>query len=418
MIDWREGRKRRAERAAGLRRPYLLHVFSNFVPTGPELRTVALIGAFGDAFRHGVVSMDGRTTAAERLPAGVDVRILPSPPRAGSLATARRLGRLLIDERPDLVLTYNWGAFDMLLAEAIGIAGKGRPGRRVIHHEEGFNQDEADSFKLRRVIARRFVLPTAHCVIVPSERLERVAREVWKLPDNRIRLIPNGIRLDAFPPADRNTGLRDRLGIPREALVVGTAGSLRPVKNHLRLLEAAARTPGVHLLLVGDGEERPALEARAAAPDLAGRVCFAGYQADPAPCYRAMDVFALTSNSEQMPVSLLEAMAAGLPALATDVGDVRAMLPPEQGPLVVPLPAGLAAGEPDGTTAAALAVRLAELAADPARRRGLGQANRRRVEERFSFEGMCRAYLEVYQSALLQARPGRASTPVLRSESH
>jgi hypothetical protein len=84
MIDWREGRKRRAERAAGLRRPYLLHVFSNFVPTGPELRTVALIGAFGDAFRHGVVSMDGRTTAAERLPEGVDVRILPSPPPAGS----------------------------------------------------------------------------------------------------------------------------------------------------------------------------------------------------------------------------------------------------------------------------------------------------------------------------------------------
>ncbi|HEX2644180.1 MAG TPA: glycosyltransferase [Thermoanaerobaculia bacterium] len=412
MIDWREDRTGKtggSRAAADLRRPYLLHVFSNFVPTGPELRTVALMGAFGDSFRHGVVSMDGRTTAAERLPAGVDVRLLPSPPRAGSFATARRLGRLLIDERPDLVLTYNWGAFDMLLAEAIGIAGKGRPGRRVIHHEEGFNQDEADSFKLRRVIARRFVLPTAHCVVVPSERLERVAREVWKLPESRVRHIPNGIRLDAFPPADPDSRepLRGRLGIPREALVVGSAGSLRPVKNYLRLLEAAARTPGVHVLLVGDGEERPALTARAAAPDLAGRVHLAGYQADPAPYYRAMDVFALTSNSEQMPVCLLEAMAAALPAVATDVGDVRVMLPPEQSPLVVPLPTNPAASGSDGTTVTALAARLAELAADPARRRGLGQANRRRVEERFSFEGMCRAYLEVYQSALLQGRSSR-----------
>ena len=76
-------------------RAHLLHVFSNFVPTGPELRTVALIGAFGGEFRHSILSMDGRVSAAERLPAGVEVKLLPSPPRAGSLATAWRLRRLL-----------------------------------------------------------------------------------------------------------------------------------------------------------------------------------------------------------------------------------------------------------------------------------------------------------------------------------
>jgi glycosyltransferase involved in cell wall biosynthesis len=373
---------------------------------------VALIGAFGSTFRHSIISMDGRTTAADRLPPGADVRLLPAPPRGGSLATARRLRQVLRAEQPDLVLTYNWGAFDMLLAA--GSLGY----HRLIHHEEGFNQDEAQSFKLRRVLARRLVLPTAHCLVVPSQRLERIAQEVWKIPAARVRCIPNGIRLDAFTPAlpeDTAPELRDRLGIPRDAVVAGSVGSLRPVKNYLRLLEAAARasartSSGVHVLLVGDGEERAALEARAAAPELAGRVHFAGYQADPAPYLRAMDIFSLTSDSEQMPVSLLEAMASGLPAVATDVGDVRIMLPPEQGDLLVPVgpEAGLSA-------AGALAARLSALATDPDRRRRLGEANRRRVEERFSFAGMCQAYLEVYHSALLS---GGGKTPVLRSVPH
>lgn len=366
--------------------PHLLHVFSNFVPTGPELRTVELIRAFGRDFRHSIVSMDGRMGAAERLPPDADVRLLPSPPKAGSLATARRLRRMVREERPDLVLTYNWGAFDMLLA------ARSAGFRRVIHHEEGFNADEAERFKRRRVWARRLVLPGAAALVVPSERLHGIAVGLWRLPPERIRLIPSGIHLDRFTPSpgDGNPELRDRLGIPRRALVVGTAGSLRPVKNHLRLLEAAAGRD-VHVLLVGDGQERPALESRAAAPDLAGRVCFAGYQERPAPFYRAMDIFALTSDSEQMPMALLEAMASALPVVSTDVGDVRAMLPPEQARFVVP---------PGSAAAAAVAGRLADLARSPDLRRQLGALNRKRVEERYSSKAMCAAYRKVYDSTL------------------
>jgi glycosyltransferase involved in cell wall biosynthesis len=366
--------------------PHLLHVFSNFVPSGPEIRTVRLIGALGNEFHHSIVSMDGRTDAAALLPAGVDVRLLPSPPKAGSLATARRLRRLLLAERPDLVLTYNWGAFDMLLA------ARSAGFRRVIHHEEGFNEDEAESFKLRRVLARRLVLPGAHRVVVPSQRLREVATNLWKLAPERVRLIPNGIDPTAFPPADGNPALRQRLGLPVDSLVVGTVGGLRPVKNQLRLLDAcAAAGPGVHALLVGEGEERPALEARAQREDLAGRICFAGHQDDPAPFLQAMDVFVLTSDSEQMPVCLLEAMAASLPVVATDVGDVRTVLPPEQARYLVP---------PGPEAAAGLAQGIADLARDPAARERLGAANRRRVEESFTFDGMCAAYREIYHSAL------------------
>jgi len=369
-----------------VRIPHLLHVFSNFVPTGTELRTIQVIGSFGREYRHSIVSMDGRTEAAERLPAGLDVRLLPNPPKAGSFATARRLRRLLLEEKPDLVLTYNWGAFDMLLAARSTGFG------RVLHHEEGFNEDEATSFKRRRVFARRLVLPRVHRVVVPSRKLLSIATGLWKLPAERVRLIPNGIRLASFTAAEGNPELRRRLGIPLDVLVAGAVGSLRPVKNYLRLLEAAAAVPEAHVLLVGEGEERPALEARAARPDLAGRVHLAGYQADPAPFYRAMDVFALTSDSEQMPVCLLEAMASALPAVSTDVGDVKAILPPDQADFLAP---------PDGQAAAALARAISRLAGDPAARRRLGAANRRRVEEGFSFEAMCAAYREIYHSALV-----------------
>lgn len=368
------------------RRPHLLHVFSNFVPTGPELRTVELIAAFGDELRHSIVSMDGQTGAAERLPAGAPVRLLPNPPKAGTLATARRLRRLLREAAPDLVLTYNWGAFDALLAaRSLGL-------RRVIHHEEGFNADEAESFKPRRVLARRLVLPSVFRLVVPSHRLRRIALDLWNLPAGQVERIPNGIRPDLFGPADGNPALRRRLGIPEGAPVAGAVGSLRPVKNFLRLLESAAAAPGVHVLLVGEGEERPALEARASRPDLAGRVHLAGYQADPAPFYRAMDLFAITSDSEQMPVCLLEAMASSLPVVATDVGDLPEVLPPGQRPFLVPLTAAGVERE--------LAARITRLAADPAVRHDLGQANRQRVEESYTAEAMCAAYRELYHAAL------------------
>jgi glycosyltransferase involved in cell wall biosynthesis len=368
--------------------PHLLHVFPNFVPTGPELRTIELVGAFGRAFRHSIVSMDGRTSAAERLPPDVDVRLLSSPPKAGSLATARRLRRLLHQEGPDLVLTYNWGAFDMLLA------ARSAGFRRVIHHEEGFNEDEAETFKRRRIWARRLAVPGAAAVVVPSERLQRIARELWKLPPERVRLISNGIRLDRFAPADGNPALRARLGIPSDALVVGTVGSLRAVKNHARLMEAVARAaatvPHLCLLLVGDGEERQALEARALALDLAGRICFAGYQEAPAPFYQAMDLFALSSDSEEMPVALLEAMASSLPVASTDVGDVCAMLPAGQSRFLVPVSAD----------ATGLAGRIAELAGLPHLRRELGASNRSRAEERYSFDVLCSNYRTLWESVL------------------
>ncbi len=369
--------------------PHLLHVFSTFVPAGPESRAVRLIEGVGHEFRHTIVAMDGRTDAAQLLSGKFDVRIAEPPPRAGSLATLRRMRSMLVELRPQALLTYNWGAFDAVLA-----ARSLRYGR-VIHHEDGFNVDEAQEFKARRVWARRLVLPRVHRVIVPSRRLERIARETWKLAADHVLCVPNGIDMARFQPADGRPSLRHKLGIPSRAPVVGWVGHLRPEKNPLRFLKAAARVDaelGAHFLVLGDGAERAACEELAAkTPTLYGRTHFVGHVADPREHYRAMDLFCISSDTEQMPIALVEAMASALPVVSTDVGDVRAMLAPEQDPWILPLD--------DRETAWPLAEKLTALLRDSEARTRLGRANRAKALADYDFGAMLDAHRGVWRSA-------------------
>jgi glycosyltransferase involved in cell wall biosynthesis len=150
-------------------------------------------------------------------------------------------------------------------------------------------------------------------------------------------------------------------------VVIGTVAALRPRKNIARLIRAlasACRWVPARLVIVGDGPERPALEALAAAEGIGGKVEFAGHRADPAALYAGFDIFALSSDTEQMPLSVLEAMASGLPVAATDVGDVADMLDAANRRYVV--------AHEDG----ALADALAALAARSDLRAALGAANR------------------------------------------
>ncbi len=370
--------------------PRLLHVFATFTAAGPQVRTTKLMQALGPEFAHSVISMDGRVDARELLPADFPLEILPPPPRANTLKTALFMRRRLRELSPDLVLTYNWGAIDTALAVRAG------PRRPLIHHEDGFRPDEAHGRKLHRSTFRRLVLPAAHRVIVISQTLRDVALREWKLSPDLVAYVPNGIRADTFPPRDGNPALRAELGIPADAVVVGAVGHLRPEKNLPRLLWAAERAiehANVHVLLLGEGPERERLQSLAARPPLAGRVHFAGYRPDPRECYRAMDVFALSSDTEQMPIALLEAMACGLPAIGTDVGDVRAMLPDEDRYLVVPFRRGVTAC-PD------LAEVLLELATDADKRAAVGRRNRARVESEYDEARMVATYRELYRAAL------------------
>lgn len=348
-----------------------------------------LMDAFGDRFRHTVVAADGNTEAMG-IVRSANVKTLPWEPPEGPMAGVRFCRDLLQRVEPDLLLTYNWGSMDAVLA-----ARSARLNRHV-HHEDGFNADEADRLHSRRNWARRVSLRSTD-LVVPSENLLRIARKTWRL--SRSHLIPNGIDADRFRrEAAAGAAFREAHGIPADAFVLGAVGHLRPVKNFPRLVRAAAHAPfpadrpGV-VCVVGEGPERGAIEAAAAAAAAEGRVqvVLTGHLTELAAAYSAFDAMAITSDSEQQPVSLLEAMAAEVPVVATDVGDVSQTLPPEARVFVVPLGARVEAD---------LASAIGRLASAAEQRGELARVGLERVRERYSLDAMVATYGELYEGAL------------------
>jgi L-malate glycosyltransferase len=258
----------------------------------------------------------------------------------------------------------------------------------LIHHEDGFNADELVRQKMARVLFRRAMLGAAYKLVVPSERLERIARKVWHQPVRHVRRIANGIPLERFgpPEPDAIPGFRRAPG----DVVVGTMAGLRAVKNLPRLVRAFARSGAAgRLVIVGEGPERDAILAAAQAEGVADRLLLPGFLADPARYVGHFDVFALSSDSEQFPISLIEAMAAGLPVVATDVGDIRSMVASENRRYVLPV-----------EDEAAFADALGRLIANRDIRYRLGSANRAMAWERYGEKAMISAYAALYGEAI------------------
>lgn len=364
---------------------HFCHILASFDPGGFELRTVGVMNALGGRVRHTIVATNGAYGAADCISPGVSVDILPPPPGKGRLWYAAPIARLLTRVHPDLVLTYNWGAIDGVLGALIaGVCP-------VLHAEDGFGPEEAHALKMRRVLARRVLLKRVHGIVVPSRVLMNIARDRFRIPPTKLIYIPNGVDTDRFRPgSDRQW--RQAHGIPDDAVLCGTVGRLRPEKNLELLLRAFARVdlPRLRLAIAGDGPDRADLERQARAHGLDGRVAFAGNLTDPAPFYRALDFFVMSSVTEQMPVALLEAMACGLPVLATDVGDIREMLNGNVTPgTLVP-----------SQNVDAYVSGLMELATDVKLRTTSGCKNRQTVLDRYTATGMVARYRATYEAAM------------------
>ena len=371
----------------------ILHAHSTFALGGKEARAVRLMNAFGGAAEHVVISgMPDQLSARDAIDRSLRVDFPDGAPSLSGSPGAR-LWSLARYMRPfDLVLTYNWGAFDMVMARRMFAGAMKLP--PLVHHEDGFNQDEAKQLKPGRNLYRRLGLSAAHRLVVPSEQLEAMAARAWRQPAQRIRRIPNGIPVERFarPPAENAIpGLRRRDG----EIVIGTVAGLRPVKNLPRLVRAfaAMRTEAARLVIVGQGPESERIVTEARRLGVGDRLILPGFLADPARYLGMFDIFALSSNSEQFPISLVEAMAAGLPAVCTGVGDIRAIVSADNRPLIV---------EPEdeaGFTAA-----LDSLADRPDLRRTIGLANRERAAAEYEEQHMIESYARLYGEAIRRPR--------------
>ena len=362
----------------------LLHVLPTFGIGGTELRVASLINGLGPDLSHFILPLNGATAAYAMLTHPKQAEIVPPPNRNGSLNYFLGLRRVLKSLSPELLLTYNWGSIDAVIAARLGNVCP------VILNECGFGIDEAVHLNPKRMLTRRVLLNTIHTTIVVSSVLRDVALNRYRIRPDKVRLIRTGVDTQRFSPRP-NPELRARLSLPEGYLVFGYVGGLRPEKHPQFLMKAyaAARIPHSRLLLVGDGQERTSLQHLAGDLAIENETVFAGMVSDTSPYFGAIDVFLMSSATEQTPNALLEAMAAGLPAVCTDVGDIAEILDCRSVPVIVK------AGDLQGYVRA-----LKSLAASPSVRQQLGKTNRHRCLLNYSQERMVQEYREAYFSAL------------------
>jgi glycosyltransferase involved in cell wall biosynthesis len=211
------------------------------------------------------------------------------------------------------------------------------------------------------------------------------------VPVHKLEVVPNGIDTSRFPSRVDRNALRATIGIPPTSPVIGTLGRFDEIKRQDRLIHGFERAlrqiTDAHLLLVGDGPLGGDLCRLTKKLGIEGRVHFVGYQTRPEDYLSTMDVFALTSQSEGMPLAILEAWASGLPVVVTRVGGLTELVEDDRTGLLV-----------DPEDEVSLAEALVGLIADPTRARRFGGEGRRCVESRYSLRRMCQEYHRLYLS--------------------
>ena len=282
------------------------------------------------------------------------------------------LGKRLWTNPPDLLMLLTvipniWGRLAGRLAKVPVIVGNCRGGAAPWRQHE------------------RFLWPAADHILCNSQILKDFLVSRYGLPPDRLTVVPNGVDTDFFQPGNN--------GKSEGSQVLLSVARLVPDKDHDTLLTAFGRLaqghPGARLWLVGNGPRREVLEQKVSDLGLAGRVKFLPATQDIRQLYRQADVFVLSSVAEALPNVVLEAMAAGLPVVATRVGGLpEAVVPEDTGLLVSPR-------DVTGLTAA-----LGRLLDDPGARRNLGRRGRERVLQQFSFEAMVSRHEEVWARLL------------------
>lgn len=350
---------------------------------------------------HGVLVVAGRIPPGEESlehlagELAVPYRHLPSLQRelspAADTRTVAELRKLLRTERPDVLHTHTSKAGATGRVAAL-LAGRARP-PVIVHQFHGHVLTEyfdPGREQLYRLVERALARSSGALVAVSTEVRDDLVRLGVAAPE-KIRVIAYGFDLDRRLAAapDAGAATRRRLGIGADAFVAGWAGRLTQIKRPLDLVRVATTVAGTTLVLAGDGELRPDVERLAAELGVGGRVHLLGYVDRVAELYASFDAFLLTSANEGTPVVAIEALAAGVPVVATDAGGTRTVVDDGETGFVVPV------GD-----VASLAARLERLRDEPGLRDRFAAAGRRRMRERFSTSRMADEVDALYRELL------------------
>lgn len=366
----------------------ILHVIDSLAVGGMERVVIDVVNGLDQArFEQMVCCLSRRGEAAALLREGIRCIDLGKGAKADRLMPLK-IARAIRQAEPDIVHSQSWSGVDTAIAKLM------TPGVKLVHSEHGRHVPYLQAESLKRKIARRGLYHLADAVFAISAEVRAFYCRETGFSASRMLVIPNGIDARRMDEASRS-GAREEFGIAADDFVIGTVARLDATKNTMMLIRAFAKlqrgqqNPDLKLLIVGDGAERVALESYAAKHGLNRAIIFTGQRQDVSHLLGAMNVFALSSLSEGMPLTVLEAMAAWLPVVATNVGALPEMVEDGATGFLI---------EPENEMA--MAERLALFQQNRALAKSFGEAARRKVEREFSLGQMLRQYADLYLSVL------------------
>jgi sugar transferase (PEP-CTERM/EpsH1 system associated) len=359
--------------------PLVAHVIHRLDVGGMENGLVNLINRMPpDRYRHAIVSLTDRTDFAKRI-ARDDVAIVTLGKKPGhDPGLYLRLLRTFLRLRPAIVHTRNLATIEAVVPAALA----GVPCR--VHGEHGRDVQDPDGTNRRYRWLRRALSPLVHRFIAVSRQLESYLLEGIGVPSARVARIVNGVDVERFRPAEREAA---------SPVVIGSVTRMQEVKDPLTLARAFVRVRerglAAELVLVGDGPLLSGVRRVLEEGGVASHATLAGSREDVAELLRSFDVYALSSRAEGISNTILEAMATGLPVVATRVGGNEELVENGvTGALVPP-------GDPD-----ALAEALIRYVADAGLRGEQGRRARARAEREFALDSMVARYIAVYDGVL------------------
>lgn len=375
--------------------PLIAHVIHRLDVGGMENGLVNLLNQMpANAYHHAIICMTDYTDFSQRLQRD-DVRLYSLHKREGKdLGVHLRLWQLLRQLRPAIVHTRNFATLEGQVTAALA-------GIRVrVHGEHGWDVGDTDGSNPRNRRLRRWVRPLVSQYIALSQHQMGYLEEQVGVAPARLNQVCNGVDTGRFRPSPASDDRRAPLPsgfAAADTLIIGAVMRMQPVKAPLALADAflrlrqrlPAQFSRLRLLMVGDGPEHEAVAERFAEAGVDAQVWLPGARDDVPELMRAMDLFIVPSLAEGICNTLLEAMATGLPVIATAVGGNPDLVQPGVTGSLVP------AGDPK-----ALAAAMAAVLSDDAQRQRMGRAARARAEREFSLEAMVQGYLQVYHKAL------------------
>jgi len=373
--------------------PLIAHAIYRLDVGGLENGLVNLINRIpAQRFRHAIICLTDYSEFRQRLTRGdVPVFALHKPP-GNSPVTQFKLWRLLNRLRPDIVHTRNIGALEATLPAALA----GVPVR--IHGEHGRDVDDLDGTNTRRQIVRRLYKPFVHQYIALSQDLGSYLQHRIGVPSSRIAQVYNGVDSTLFHPAKEHRDAVPRLNFDGPGrFVIGTVGRMQGVKDPLTLARAFVRllqaVPGaeqrLRLVMIGDGPLRERARMLLVEAGVDEYAWLPGERNDVARIMRSFDLFVLPSLAEGISNTILEAMATGLPVLATAVGGNPELIQAGVTGTLVPR---------DDPESMARAMRAYAESPELCRRHGIEA--RRAIERKFGMEAMVEAYMAIYDKLL------------------